>query len=289
MDACDLLTNPATAGLVARVMLMSGSCYAAPAAVATTAATAAVAAAGCNAAADLAACLRGKPALELAAATSALPPASFSPSIDGHVLAQSPLATLRAGGQVHAPMIIGTTRDELLAFVDGLSPVPLVGDAGYRAAVEALFGAAAHTILELYPLAGFRSPRHALAAALSDEYVICPARRTARAIAAHDPVWRYELGYAAPAGPLAAFEASQGLDLMLAFGNFKGVAMSPVEAALSAEAMAAIGAFADTGEPGLADWPRMTAADEYLVWKPGHDRGTNLHGAACDKWDLVAN
>jgi para-nitrobenzyl esterase len=128
--------------------------------------------------------------------------------VDGTIIPQ-PIETAFATGQFNrVPIINGTNRDEFTFFI----PVPDFGggevQAGtYPARVAATFGANAPAVLTHYPLSNFGSASEALAAAISDQLIACPARQLDRVLSKFVPVFAYEFAdRTAPSfAPLASF------------------------------------------------------------------------------------
>ena len=115
---------------------------------------------GCDAAPDIATCLRGKSDTQIVAAV----PGTFSvltrvygPNMDGHVFPDQPIRLIEAGRYPSMPVIIGNTAGETLEWADTAGPIN--DAASYEAALDKLFGAKARErIVGLYPASAFQSP-----------------------------------------------------------------------------------------------------------------------------------
>jgi para-nitrobenzyl esterase len=294
VDACNLLAMPAAAQLFSRVWLASGSCFAITLEHAAKMARAVAADLGCADEAGAAACLRALPADRLARAVGATSSdltsgVGYYPVIDGTLLADAPLALLRAGRAPKLPVVLGTTRDEMLGIVESFVTGELRDAAAYASIVQALYGTWATSVLDAYPLLPASTPRATLAAVLSDQLTVCPMRRLGRALVERDhDTQRYIFAYRFREPALAALGASHGIDLAFLFDDFrvKGtLAPTPDERALSADVMRRLAAFAATGE--LPSAPKLTAtAERHLVWDTT-PRDEPLEHPRCDRWDSV--
>jgi para-nitrobenzyl esterase len=254
VDAMALLVSPLAEGLFAAVGIESGGVYTTTLADGIAATKPVVDGVGCGDAADVAACLRGKSAAQLAAVPAAIGPLEtgmhFKPVIDGHVLPEGSLARVERGAHNHVPVILGTNADETSRMVPAVTT-----DAQYHAAVRALYpAAAADALLALYPSSSYASPRAALVRLTTDTTWTCPARRIARALADHqsEPVFRYHLSWKAPGAVGAVTGATHGIELPHVFGNFDAVReLTPSSAnlALSAQVQGYWGRLARARDP----------------------------------------
>ena len=200
-NICALMTSPLTRGLIHGVAMQSSvpaGCEIKTLAEDENDTGRRVAkAAGCDSAADIAACLRGKSATEIVKAV----PGSFSvfariygPNMDGHVFPEQPIKTIAAQRHPAMPVIIGGTSRETWGWSSMVSD-----EASYVAAIDKLFGAPARDrILKIYPMTAFPSARAAFAQATTDAQFTCVGRRVARTIskAQREPVFRYVFDHA---------------------------------------------------------------------------------------------
>lgn len=268
-----------------------------------------VAALGCDGAADVAACLRGKSMEEVRDAsrldgvfgtlTARVRP--WWPYIDGVVIPE-PIRDAIVGGRSGAqPMIVGWNRDEGTLFVDlaersGVTP----DETTYRelaASLAAGAGIEPSAVEAQYPLASYPEPGAAIAAMLGHAALACPSRRAARLLSEHGHevrVYRFEFPDASfqlgerPGRDLGAFHSAE---IQFVFGRPSrlGRAMwTPEEAVLSRAMQGAWLRFAASGDPTDPDlvWPPYEAStDRHVVF----DRAITLaHGAdaePCALWD----
>ncbi len=211
--------------------------------------------------------------------------AASNPIPDGWVLAQDPIAAVRAGRYLRMPVLAGHTRDETKLFPQlfALSPA-LGGTSGRLLDDAAVFSLAARydpeappqtTLAQWIPPAylpvdapgtGFDARARRLDAlwfsAIRDDML--NALRTRQ-----ETVWAYEFEWDRLPPPLdRIFGAAHTFDLPFVFGNFGPSlyssfmftrANAPGRLALSDAMMRSLGAFARRGDPNDtrlgADWP----------------------------------
>jgi len=85
-----------------------------------------VKAAGCESAADIAACLRGKRVTEMVAAVPAVTDVlsrTYGPNVDGVVFPDQPIKIIARRAHAAMPIIIGTTTDETTGWVRAGAPI----------------------------------------------------------------------------------------------------------------------------------------------------------------------
>jgi para-nitrobenzyl esterase len=231
---------------------------------------------GCDAAADMLACLRAVPAATLVQSG----PNSLDTgwvNIDPVVLPEDPFLKLqRLGSPV--PLIIGSNSDEAApGFVFG----PPLDASGYAAAIHAKFDAlspgAGDRVLSVYPATDYDSPGYALAAVYTDLDVALYTRNLARAAsgAQRPPVWRYLFTHRYENDAmLNKARAFHGAELYFLFGSFQSVGISgpytpsDAEIALSNDIMGYWVRLAATGDPngeGAAPWLPYDAASENIL------------------------
>ena len=193
---------------------------------------------------------------------------TFSPVVDGEVLAATPWQALTDGAGRDIELLVGHTRDEqrLFTAINGL-----LGEVSEEQAANALHVLApgpdgARRYRDAFPAAG---PDELYELVHSDWLFRMPSLHLAEAqTAAGGRAHVYELAWPAP-GMGGALGACHGLDVPLVFGNLDrgqpamliGETPSPEAAALSARMRAAWASFAAHGDPG---WPAYDT-DQRLV------------------------
>ena len=291
---CAQLAMPGSRGLFARAIVQSGACsdalYFTPEA-ANAQGDELAAKLGCTGG-DVAACLRGKPADELAAALRfrrgllLLPGVWWGPIVDGVELPRMPLAAIRAGEAARVPLIIGTARDEGTLHTLTYQQVSADELAWF---VRGVFGEAAVAPV----VARYARPtaKAALTDIVTDGIFRCNARRVARAAAAHGaPVYLYEWTHALDGPPrVRALGPTHGVDLFFVFGATSlEIGPSAAEQPLVDLVQDLWGGFLRTGDPGHG-WPRYTAGgDAHFVLDLPPSTGAQLDAAACDFWDSLS-
>ena len=236
---------------------------------------------GCDAAADVLACLRAVPADTLVQSGPNSADTGWV-NVDPVVLPEDPALKLqRLGSPV--PLIIGSNSDEE-AF-DNTVFLPALDASGYAAKIhtkfDALAAGAGDTILSLYPAADYTNPNYALSAVETDLYFTRNTRNFARDVsgAQRHPVWRYLFThrYENPAsqdGFLTAARAFHGAETFFITGNFQTLGTSVIyfpsdaEIALSDEMMGYWARLAATGDPNgssAVPWLPYDVASENIL------------------------
>lgn len=303
-DLCLLVAAKAASGLFARAGFLSSSCENFPSRQRAEAAGAQYAAKlGCGGASDVAACLRAAPTEKAVRASLPERPAlhgwfQLGPIVDGVLLPDQPLAVFRSGAHSRVPALVSSTANEAaLSLLALYWPGPIERAADYQNAVKALAPAdQVGDILAMYPLENYPTPRAALTELLSDAHIVCPGRRTARALAgAGSVVWRSVWAHTASSGPARPFGPGHATDLPYWFDTLRdmpGFQPGPPEIALAQAMTAYLGVFAATGDPnhaGAAAWPRYRAgSDEDLRLDDHIEPGSRFRAAQCDFWDELA-
>ncbi len=197
----------------------------------------------------------------------------FVPMIDGIASIDAFIAAAAEGAAAQRiEMIIGTTREEMHAF---LAPDPAMASPD-PAAVAARFTALAGRADAIEDYRRRRpggSVTDLLGDLVTDHAFLLPSLQFADAVTARGgSAWAYQFDWAAPDNP---FKACHCIDLPFVFGNpdaWNGAAMlaggDPAEMAdLSATIRAALVAFARNGDPSLPGlpWPPYRPADRLTM------------------------
>jgi para-nitrobenzyl esterase len=220
--------------------------------------------------------------------------------VDGLDIPDQPRRLYENGSFNHVPVIVGATRDEGWAYVDRSFPAGLSREV-YEATVETEFGTAdASAILAMYPVAGFASPKHALAQVAGDVEAVCEARRVARLVErTHTPVYLYSFERETDA--VVPDHVIHGRDTNFVFGNNFD---RPLPYVLNKADLALFGAmsgywtrFAAEGNPNRDDakvmaWPAFkhavgdgSGADPHVALDWPMREGTEWRKKRCDFWD----
>jgi len=224
-------------------------------------------------------CLRAVPASTLVLAE----PGVVYPFIDGTILTQTPTAAFTSGQFNQVPVISGGNHDEYRLFVAGQYDFvgnPLLTEADYIAAFDALWDGAAPLILPFYPLANYPlippipgdpspSPGVALGASGTDAFYACPERNSVRLLAQYVATYGYEfndenapaLGAPALTFPLGAYHSAE-LQYLFNFDErfFATNPFTPEQQDLSNSMISYWTNFATSGDPNSASQP--------VVWPP---------------------
>ena len=236
-----------------------------------------------------AACLRGKSAATIIEQD----PGTIYPFVDGTILTLTLFDAFASGKFNQVPVITGGNHDEWRIFVASqydFAGHPLVTNADYLAAVDALWGAFGPGFVlgieSIYPLSNYQiispipgdpspSPGIALGASGTDGIFACPSRNAARLLSQSVTTYAYEFNdedapdlFDPPASfPLGATHGSEIQYLFdfnerfLQFNPF-----TPAQQQLSNTMVAYWTQFAATGDPnsaGLPVWsPYSIATDE---------------------------
>jgi para-nitrobenzyl esterase len=300
MSVCAHAVSPLAQGLFRRGLGESGSCVIfstplrAPAgssvASAESLGVAIAAELGCGTAADTLACMRGKTAAEvLAASPGSLDlegGATLSPNIDGYVLPEAPAAAF-AAGRINPldGFLAGTNRDEATLFT---AQTMIASEADYEAAVNRLLPSHADDALALYPAASYATPKDAYNTLITDVLFVCPTRAQLRAMADRGTAaYMYQLTRTTPFGVLSGLGVYHGSELPFVFGNLTARSgMTAADRAFSSQLIGYWTRFATSGAPGgtgAAAWPAYTqASDAHLVLGAPITTGSGLRAATCD-------
>ena len=179
-----------------------------------------VANAGCDAAADVLACLRNVPALDLLAAGEATETGSprrgvFGPIVDGVFVTTDPHSALIAETAGNIPLIVGATANE---GGGGFSGPPPADDAEYRARLAGIFSDPLDDeIYAVYPTADFASVEDAWVTFWGDWLFNCVAEELARSASTNAPSYLYEFSRGVSGGFRAGLGAVHAIDMEFLF------------------------------------------------------------------------
>jgi para-nitrobenzyl esterase len=292
------LVSPAAAGLFARAIIESGPfLHASTMAAAETRGEQFAAKLGCGKAADVAGCMRAKPAEQVLTAmpASLLGPGKpiWGPVMDSRLIPGQPAELLAAGHFNRVPVINGSNRNEGTLFV---AFGKQISAQEFAAQIHARFGANATRVLAAYPLAAYASPTQDAAAGFGDAVFSCQIVRAGELLSADAPVYQYEFNDPnAPARffppfPLGAYHSSE---IQYVFGTIAEVASAtPAQRNLSDAMMSYWIRFITTGNPGGSPaWTRFTASSpKILALAPGaigyESDFAQVHH--CDLWASMA-
>jgi para-nitrobenzyl esterase len=299
-NICALMTSPLTRGLIHGVAMQSSvpvGCEIQTLADAKGGiGERVVRALGCDTAADIAGCLRGKPMKEVVAAvpgTFGVLPRLYGPNMDGLIFPEQPIKLIAEKRHPAMPVIIGTTSNETGPWADTAGRV--TDEASYAAAIDKVFGAAARErILAIYPTNAYSSPRAAFAQLTTDAQFTCQARRVSRALtrSQREPVYRYLFSHTLDNDPrLKAAGASHTIEHPFLFawqGKYRPI---EIDLAVQRRMVGYWTRMAKTGNPnggGDPEWSAVaTDNDAYL--EIGATTVTKIGdgNAHCDFWDGV--
>ena len=300
-NICALMTSPLTRGLIHGVAMQSSvpaGCEIQSLADAENGTgQRVVKALGCDAAPDIAACLRGKSMTEIVSAVPgnfSVLPRVYGPNVDGHVFPDQPIKLITQRQYAPIPVIIGSNTDETLGWADTAGRV--TDDASYNAALDKVFGAAARDrILALYPASAYPSPREAFAQATTDAEFTCKSRRIANALSQvqREPVYRYLFNQMLENDPqLKTRRVAHTIEHAFLFGWQGTYRPSDVDRAVQRRVVGYWTRMAKTGNPNGGndpEWPAVSNEhDAYLeigaTTIAHRDGPTNAH---CDFWDAT--
>jgi para-nitrobenzyl esterase len=240
--------------------------------------------------------LRGMSAPDLLKKLTAHEPhPRFGPDIDGWVIPQAPAAVFARGEESPIPLLFGTTQREfgMEASPERLKPI-----------ITGAFGHLAPRALAAYGIGNGVDPKpDALYGTAADQFAAdmgfrCPATTEgAWHVAAHQPVYEYELDHAIPGQEAQGAVHSSDLPYVFGYfpksGNIAG-SFGDVDLKLADLMESYWTNFAKTGNPngaGLPDWPQFGSAQAFIQFtQDGHVVDVSkLRGAQCDVYrDVLA-
>ena len=297
-NICALMTSPLTRGLIHGVAMQSSvpmGCEiqklddaqkGTGARVATTT--------GCNTAADIAGCLRGKSVVEIVSAvpgTYTVLARHYGPNVDGHIFPDQPLKLITEGKYPKLPVIVGNTSEETLPWANSAGQV--TDEASYVAAIDRVFGTAPRErILANYPAKSYSTPRWAFMQLTTDSEFTCQSRRVARAFSKmqSEPVYRYIFTQAQENDPaLKAGGATHTIEHAFLFpGKYQP---TEAEVAIQRQMVGYWTRMARSGNPNGGNDPQWPAAtvenDSYLEIGATTVAKEGPADAKCDFWDTV--
>ena len=298
-NICALMTSPLTRGLIHGVAMQSSvpvGCEIQTLADAKRKTEPVVKALGCDAAADIAGCLRSKTTKEVVAAV----PGFFSvlhrvygPNMDGHVFPEQPIKLIAEKRYPAMPVIIGNTAAETAQWADTAGRV--TDETSYAAAIDKVFGAAARDrILRLYPASAYASPRAAFAQVTTDAEFTCKSRHVARILTQvqKEPVYRYLFSHTLDNDPaLKAAGAIHTIEHPFLFAWQGTYRPTETDLAVQRRMVGYWTRMAKTGSPNGGGDPEWSAAaadkDTYLDIGATTATKTGDGNAHCDFWDSV--
>lgn len=299
ISTCMQVVSPQSKGLFQAAIIESGPCDTA------TAKDAALAqgedfakALGCDAAPDKLACLRSKTAEEVMTALPASSDiifgegANWFPVLDGWNLPDKPTKLLEAGNFNHVPTIVGSNADEATIFFY-LAKTNIPDDAALAMFAEKLVPGHGQDVLARYSSAKFGTAQEAALAAVGDGGFVCPARRTARAIAkAGLPAYQYHFTYAPPGSLFGDLGAFHSAEIKYVFGIPSQLLPQPLtedELVFSKQLMGYWSNLAAKGDPnheGALAWAKYDATgDATMVLDLKSEIKSGLFKDECDFWD----
>jgi para-nitrobenzyl esterase len=300
-NICALMTSPLTRGLIHGVSMQSsvpmGCEIQAKADAQAGTGRKVVMAVGCNAAADVAACLRDKDVREIVLAvpgTYSVFARVYGPVVDGVIFPIQPLQAIKQGRSPDLPVIIGNTANETFGWGDSAGKI--TDAASYAAAIDRVFGPhQRERIVAAYPLAHFATARSAFVQLTTDAQFTCQSRRVARAISqAHQqPTFRYFFAHALGNDPvLKQNGAAHTIEHAFLFPGRGGYHPSTDDLALKRKMVAYWTNMARNGDPngpGQPHWQAQTPGnDNYLYIGAQPDAMRGAPDAQCDLWDGIS-
>ncbi|OPC79615.1 carboxylesterase [Embleya scabrispora] len=275
-SVCAQLAAPSSAGLFHRAIVQSAQCtgekwspgpatwFPLPRADRRKNGLEVAANVGCANPATAAACLRAKPAGELAKWSDV--GIGSGPTVGGGFLPLGPERAFATGRFNRVPVMQGTTRDEHRLFTAAIEVATgeVTTADSYREQLAAVFGPAdLQRVLARYPVAEFHSPGEALSEVVTDWAWGCTAQDRDRALAAHTPVYAYEFAdetapwFATLPRPDFPTGAFHGAELQYLFDDKQLPGpQTPAQPQLSTTMISYWTRFAATGNPNSSGQPR---------------------------------
>ncbi|WP_307217649.1 carboxylesterase/lipase family protein [Microbacterium sp. SORGH_AS_0888] len=205
--------------------------------------------------------MRAMPAARIAEAAKGLT-VHWWPTIDGHVLPDTPTAIYAGGQQNDVPLLLGSNADETsLGLIGGMDSDPVA----YEREVRETYGPDADAFLQLYPGGDADSVIRSRIRSGTHQSMTAPMRKWELAATAtgHSPVYTYYFSHTPTVPGLERFGAYHGAEIAYAYGNL-GTDGTPgsidADRRLESEMSQYWIAFVtrhDPNAPGLAHWPSL--------------------------------
>ena len=189
----------------------------------------------------------------------------YSPTVDGDLVPEHPLAVFARGGEHKVPLLIGTNSDEASFGKFLFQRQSARNRAGLRL-LASFDHENAPQVVEAY---GGAIARADFADLLADALFWAPAVRVAGAHSQVAPTWMYRFDFAPPAMKFLGLGAMHSMELSNIFGDPQASRASFLTRVGSAQNMDLLtqamqrywGDFIHGGDPG-SDWPRYLAEGE---------------------------
>ncbi len=236
--------------------------------------------AGCGAAADVLACMRGKSIEEVfeAGGGAATRAAGWQMVVDGKTIPDMPMKLFERGEYRKVPVLVGFTSQEQGFFLQARrasGQPPLTADAVAKAIASRPNGA---RLAEIYNVATYGSPTGTDIALASDRWG-CEVRNWIKTVAKATPVFSYE--FADPKAPTTIFHVDEPIDgpfhnsdipyvFQRGYPNEQQAdppAWTPAQEALSDRMLDYVASFSKSSAPSVG-WPKV----ETMVLHPDGDR-----------------
>ncbi len=252
-----------------------------------------LAAVGCDATADIPACLRGLTAEEItlagAAENAAVTQILFTAIVDGVVVQAAPRTALLNQTIGDIPLIVGMANNEIGGSFANLD---IPDDATYQATLTNIFVDPIDDVLyTLYPSANYPTPKDAFLEAFSDLIYSCNAELLALNAMAGTPSYLYEITRGFDSGARAGWGAYHAIDMAYLFGHFDIIDYTPDDQALAIQtamrtAWRSLAADPTSAPPisedGTTLWPAFDPANaSYVEFGQSVSASTNHRGGRC--------
>lgn len=214
----------------------------------------------------------------------------FGPVMDGVFLSRDPRQS--ALDAVHAPMMIGSNRDEGTLFIWEYGIETLID---YQWALTRSFGENADAVWELWPASTDEEAIWQAAEVQGLAGIQEPVRHTALGASLSAPVYRYYFTHVPPTETGDYLGCFHGAELAYVFGNLdQSEGYGPEDAELSSQIMDLWTSFAKTGVPHAGApmaWPEYSTGQESILSINGPGDFKLIDGLAeeaCDFFESIA-